>query len=399
MDAPDLLIIGGGVVGLAAARAFARRHPGHRVVVLDKEAQLGEHASGRNSGVLHAGFYYTAESLKARFSRDGNREWVRFCLERGVPLQQCGKLVVATRPEHLPALDELGRRGQHNGVRLEMLSADDARRIEPRARTLERALWSPDTAVLDPGRALSALAEDAASHGVELQLGTAFLGQRDDEVETSRGRLRPGLVLNCAGAYADRVAGAWGLGRRWALVPFVGRYVISEPGEGGPQLACCVYPVPDLGLPFLGVHLTVRVDGGLKIGPTAAPARWREDYGGLGRFRPDELREQASTQLGLMLHNATFRRHAARELAKHSRTWLVREASRLVTGLSRRSFRRWGRPGIRAQLVERRTGELVQDFVLEESPRSLHVLNAVSPAFTCALPFAEHLVDRLESLT
>ncbi|MEQ1501759.1 MAG: L-2-hydroxyglutarate oxidase [Myxococcota bacterium] len=396
MERRDLVVIGGGIVGLAAARAFATRHPGRSVVVLEKEHDVGAHASGRNSGVLHAGFYYAHDSLKARFSVDGNRMMSRFCDERALPIRRCGKLVVARSARDLPALELLRRRGVDNGVRVESISAADARRIEPRVRTVEQALWSPDTAVVDPARVVSALAADARSLGVEIRTGTAFTGRSGSIVTTPSGPIGAGLVLNCAGAYADQVAAAWGVGGRFTLVPFRGSYVIGAPTA--PPLACCVYPVPDLELPFLGVHLTVRVDGRTKIGPTAAPARWREDYGGLRGVRWGEVGAQVRIQTRLLGTNGTFRRHAARELAKHSRTWLVREASHLCDGLSRGAFRTWGRSGIRAQLVDRASGDLVQDFVVDEGERSLHVLNAVSPAFTCSLPFAEHLVDRLDRL-
>jgi L-2-hydroxyglutarate oxidase len=396
MERCDLLVIGGGVVGLSAARAWALRHPGSRVVVLEKEADTGAHASGRNSGVLHAGFYYGTDSLKARFSVEGNRQMAAFCDARGVPVRRCGKLVVCRDDAERDVLDLLFERGRANGARIERLSAEDARRIEPRIRTHGAALWSPDTAVVDPIRVVRALAADAVAAGVSVRTGTSFTGRTAGIVTTASGPIGAGRILNCAGAYADRVAAAWGAGSRWALVPFRGAYVLGDPSA--PPLACCVYPVPDLAMPFLGVHLTVTTDGGLKIGPTAAPARWREDYGGTGGFSGPELSEQSRIQLRLLRRDATFRRHAVRELAKHSRTWLVREASRLVSGLERRAFRTWGRPGIRAQLVERETGALVSDFVVEEASRSLHVLNAVSPAFTCSLPFAEHLVDRLEAL-
>lgn len=396
MEHCDLLVIGGGVVGLSAARAWILRHPADRVVVLEKEAEVGAHASGRNSGVLHAGFYYSTDSLKARFTVEGNRAMAAFCDAHDVPVRRCGKLVVCRDERERAVLDLLFDRGQANGARLERLSAAEARRIEPRVRTHEAALWSPDTAVVDPGRVMRALADDAVARGVQLRTGTAFTGRSGRIVTTAQGPIGAGRILNCAGAYADRVAAAWDVGRRWALVPFRGAYVLGD--ETAAPLACCVYPVPDLAMPFLGVHLTVTVAGGIKIGPTAAPARWREDYGGRAGFSPPDLVEQSRIQLGLLRSNATFRRHAVRELAKHSRTWLVREASRLVEGLERRAFRRWGRPGIRAQLVSRDTGALVSDFVIEEAERSVHVLNAVSPAFTCSLPFADHLVARLEAL-
>lgn len=396
MERCDLLVIGAGVVGLTAARAFARRHPGARVLVLEKEPRVGQHASGRNSGVLHAGFYYPADSLKARFSVEGNRALARYCEEHGLPIRRCGKLVVARTEGELPALDELRARGEANGVRLEAITDAEARRIEPRVRTAGAALWSPDTAVVDPAAVTARLADELADLRVEVRTGARFTGRTGGIVTTAAGPVSAGVVLNCAGAHADRVAAAWGVGARYALVPFRGMYVLGD--VGAPRLACCVYPVPPAGMPFLGVHLTVTAQGGVKIGPTAAPARWREDYGGLGGLVWSEVREQVRIQLRLLRGNAGFRRHAARETLKHSRTWLVREASALVTGLQRRAFRRWGRPGVRAQLVERRTGELVGDFVIEPGHRSLHVLNAVSPAFTCSLPFAEHLADRIEAL-
>jgi L-2-hydroxyglutarate oxidase LhgO len=183
------------------------------------------------------------------------------------------------------------------------------------------------------------------------------------------------------------------VGGELALVPFQGFYVLGD--AHAPPLACHVYPVPDPGVPFLGVHLTVTVDGGTKIGPTASPARARDDYGWRSRIDLGEWREQLGVQLRLALREPVFRAHAAREVAKRSRRLLVREASRLVSGLTSRSYRTWGRVGVRAQLVERSSGRLVSDFVVARGERSVHVLNAVSPAFTCALPFAEHLVDEL----
>lgn len=397
MDRCDLLVVGAGVVGLAAAREYARAHPRAKVVVLDKEGAVGRHASGRNSGVLHAGFYYAADSLKARFSVEGNRELGQLCDRAGLPIRRCGKLVVARTERELPGLDALVARGVANGVRIERLSAEDARRIEPSVAGVGAA-WSPDTAVVDPERVVAQLAAEAQDAGVELRLGAPFTGRSGGIVTTPSGPIGAGVVLNCAGAYADRVAAAWGVGARFALVPFRGSYVLGD--GAAPRLACCVYPVPDPELPFLGVHLTVRVDGGVKIGPTAGPARWREDYGGafgLDGFRVDELGEQVAVQTRL-LTTSTFRRHALRELGKHSRTVLVAEARKLVGGLRRGSFRTWGRTGIRAQLVDRATGGLVSDFVVEAGDRSVHVLNAVSPAFTCALPFARYLASRVEAL-
>ncbi|MEZ4241497.1 MAG: L-2-hydroxyglutarate oxidase [Myxococcota bacterium] len=394
MERCDLLVIGAGVVGLTAARAFARRHPGQRVVVLDKEPEVGRHASGRNSGVLHAGFYYDADSLKARFSRDGNRALADYCEEHALPLRRCGKLVVPRDAAELPALDALAARGA-NGVRLEAVSAEEAQRIEPRVRAHERALWSPDTAVVSPQAVCAQLARELGELGVTLRTSTPFRGRDGEAVLAGDDRIEAGAVLNCAGAFADRVAAGWGAGEAYQLVPFRGLYLLADPATA--SLACCVYPVPPSDMPFLGVHLTVTVEGTVKIGPTATPARWREDYGGLAGLRWRDVAEQLRIQPRLLRRNALFRRHAVSELSKRSAWVLVREASRLVDGLPALRSWKWGRPGIRAQLVERASGALVGDFVVERAERSLHVLNAVSPAFTCSLPFAEHLVDLLEA--
>jgi (S)-2-hydroxyglutarate dehydrogenase len=392
--AADFLVVGGGVVGLAIALELRRRHPDQRVVVLDKEARCGEHASGRNSGVVHAGFYYTADSLKARFTVEGNRRLTRYCEERGLPLNRCGKLVVARNEAELGALAELARRGAVNGVELRTIDAAEVREIEPRARTHERALWSPNTSSLDPGRVMEALAEDAAAAGIEIRCGVAFQSGSRDRVRTTDGDVTAGYVVNAAGLYADRVARCYGFSEGLRVLPFKGLYLYSDEPAG--SLRTNIYPVPDLANPFLGVHFTVTVEGRAKIGPTAVPAFWRENYGGLQNFNARELVDVVGREAGLFLRDDFgFRSLALRELRKHHRPTLIRQASELAR-IEASSYRSWGRPGIRAQLLDTRTRRLVMDFVVEGDDRSFHVLNAVSPAFTCALPFATHVVTEIE---
>jgi len=390
----DFLVVGGGVVGLSIARELKRRRPKASVVLLDKEAGPDRHASGRNSGVLHAGFYYTADSLKARFTRAGNLAWTEYCRARGLPLRACGKLVVATKPEDLPALDELLRRGKANGVPVEEVDAKAARELEPRARTLGRALWSPSTASVDPGACVAALAEDAAREGVRLRWSDAYLGRRGSAVRTAGGDVDAGFVVNAAGLYADAVARDFGFSERYRVLPFKGLYLRSEEPAGA--FRTHVYPVPDARNPFLGVHFTVTVDGHVKIGPTAIPALWRENYGGLAGFSAAELGEIVLRQAGLFFGAGfDFRRLAWEEVRKNSRRVMVGLAAALADGVRSEDYRRWGAPGIRAQLVDVTTRTLVMDFVLEGDARSLHVLNAVSPGFTCAMPFAAYVADRL----
>lgn len=382
---PDFLVVGAGVVGITIARELRRRHPDCGVTVIDKEAGPGEHASGRNSGVLHAGFYYTADSLKARFCREGNAELTAFCVERGLPINRCGKLVVARTEEDLASLDELARRAAANGVDVSTIGADRAREIEPRVRTVDRALWSPTTSTVNPARVLGALADDARGAGVRFAYSTSY-----------RVGMEAGYVVNAAGLYADRIAHGRGFGEGLTILPFKGLYLYSDEPEGAVRTN--VYPVPDLRNPFLGVHFTVTVDGHAKIGPTAIPCLWREQYGGRGA-RLDEMVAITGLEIGLMLRAGfDFRRLALEEMRKYRPGAMARLAAELMEGVRPEDYRRWGRPGIRAQLIDRRTRKLLSDFVLQGDSRSLHVLNAVSPAFTCSLPFARHVCDELGRL-
>jgi (S)-2-hydroxyglutarate dehydrogenase len=286
----DVVVIGAGIVGLALADALLAARPGSSVVVLDKEHRLGAHASGRNSGVLHAGFYYTPDSLKARLTRRGNVLLHEFCDQHGVPVRRCGKLVVARRPEDLPTLDELVRRAALNGVPVEAVDEAQARELEPLARTVERALWSPTTSSASPTAVVDALAGRVRERGGEVVLGSPVVTAREGAVVTPETVWSVGHVVNAAGLQADRVARWFGMCDDYAVLPFKGLYWYGDRGRWAPgRQRRHVYPVPDPRNPFLGVHLTVTVDGRAKIGPTALPALWRESYGGLHGLAPGDV--------------------------------------------------------------------------------------------------------------
>jgi len=394
-----VLVVGGGIVGVALALALRRRHPTARITLIEKEGAFGTHASGRNSGVLHAGFYYSADSLKARLTHDGNRALTTYCLERGLPLNRCGKLVVARSAADLPGLDELERRGRANGVPLERVTADEARRIEPRARTVESALFSPTTASVNPKAVVAALVADARAAGIALVAGAAYLGRQGDTVRTAAGPIVAGYVVNAAGVYADHIAHDFGYAADYEILPFKGLYLHAAPGWTGPGFRTHVYPVPDLRQPFLGVHVTLGVDGTATIGPTATPAFWREHYHGWTNFRWRECLAIVRREAAMFLRNdGGFRTLALAEWRKVRRAALVADARALADDIAPAEFPDWGPPGIRAQLVNRRTRALEMDFRWEGDARSLHVLNAVSPAFTCALPFAAFLAERIDAL-
>jgi L-2-hydroxyglutarate oxidase len=395
MTTVDFLVIGGGVIGLSIARELRRRQPNARVTLIEKESSCGAHASGRNSGVLHAGFYYSPDSLKAKFTKLGNERLTAYCEEKRIPVNKCGKLVVAKDAGDLPSLDELFRRGQANGIELHELTETEAKRIEPRAKTHRRALFSPRTSTVNPLQVVNAMQEDAQKEGVQILLDTAYTGRNDCQVRTTRGMIEAGYVVNAAGLYADKIALEYGFSERYRILPFKGLYLYSDEPPG--SIRTNIYPVPDLRNPFLGVHFTITADGKAKIGPTAIPAFWREHYEGFGNFKLGELVEVASRGLGLLKDaHFEYRRLAMEELAKYSRKKMVSLASVLAEGVKEEHYRTWGRPGIRAQLLDITKRKLEMDFVLEGDHRSMHVLNAVSPAFTCSLPFAEYVCDQID---
>ena len=390
----DVAVIGGGIVGLALADAWLARHPGSSVLVLDKEPALAAHASGRNSGVLHAGFYYAPDSLKAQLTRRGNQMLKAFCAERGVSVRETGKVVVTTSADQLARLDELYARGQANGVPLEMIDEAQLRDIEPLARTHERALWSPSTAVADPVDVVEALGERVRERGGEIRLGTPVTSAGPGWVRTPAESIGVGHIINAAGLYADRVAHWFSVGEDYRMLPFKGLYWYSDWAPG--RLQRHVYPVPDPRNPFLGVHLTVTVDGRAKVGPTAIPSLWREDYAGLRGIKPTEVAEVARLYPRFLRsphHDVPGLVRS--ELPKYSRRYLVSQASALVPSVRAEDFRERGRVGVRAQLLHVPTGRLEMDFVVEPGERSTHVLNAVSPAWTSSLAMAEWIVERI----
>jgi (S)-2-hydroxyglutarate dehydrogenase len=308
--------------------------------------------------------------------------------------------VVARSAADLPGLAQLLERGRANGVALDEITAAEARDLEPRVKTCERALFSPTTSSVDPVAVLETLVADARASGVTIMPGVAYLerlGRAGSAVRTSAGIITPGYCINAAGLYADRIAREWGFAERWGIVPFKGLYLSAAPGTA--PFRRHIYPVPELTRPFLGVHVTVAVDGTASLGPTAIPAFWREQYNGWSRFNAGELAEILFRDAGLFLRNAFgFRSLAFDELRNYRPARIVALAAELADGIRSTDFPRWGHSGIRAQLVDVREHRLEMDFKYEGDHRSFHVLNAVSPGFTCALPFAAHLAEEITKL-
>lgn len=392
----DFVVIGAGIVGLSIARELKRREPNARVVVLEKEDRPGRHSSGRNSGVLHSGIYYPAGSLKARICGQGAREMAEYCESRGLPLRRIGKVLVPTRAEDGSQLDVLAERAAANGVEAEGLDAAALARREPEARSATgEALFVPTTAVVSSAEVMASLAQEAVDAGIELRCGGTL--ERVDaerrELSWSGERIGYGHAVNAAGLHADTVAHLFGAGRRYALLPFKGIYWKLDP-DAGIRINHLVYPVPDLRVPFLGVHTTTAIDGSIYVGPTAVPAFGRESYRGVEGVRARELfsiarllaRQFASGRDG-------FRRLAWQEGRRYSKRRFAEAARALLPRLRAEHLLACDKVGIRAQMLDLREGRLVTDFLVETGPHSTHVLNAVSPAFTSAFPLARLVCD------
>jgi L-2-hydroxyglutarate oxidase LhgO len=391
----DFLVIGAGVVGVAIGLELKKRFSKSQILIIEKEDEVAFHSSGRNSGVLHAGFYYTADSLKAKFTRVGNQLWKDYCERKKLRINKCGKLVVAKDASEIPSLEELFRRANKNDVVLKEISEQDAKEIEPRVKTYQKAAWSPNTAVVDPIECMKSLVEEAQSQGIEFLFGCQYKGRTSDGVKTSLGDFIAGYTINAAGLYADKIAQDYGLCQDFRLLPFKGLYLYCT--NEAAQFKTHIYPVPNLKNPFLGVHHTLTVDGHSKIGPTAIPAFWREQYDGFSRFKFGESMRVVADEATLFFAGGfDFRSLALEEVKKYRRSYLVSESASMATDVRVEDYTKWGRPGIRAQLFNLKTRKLEMDFKLESNKDSMHVLNAVSPAFTCAFPFAEHVVDQID---
>ncbi|HLF18445.1 MAG TPA: L-2-hydroxyglutarate oxidase [Candidatus Omnitrophota bacterium] len=389
----DYIIIGAGIIGLSIARRIHHTFAQAKILIIDKEKEVAAHASSRNSGVLHAGFYYSADSLKAKLTVEGNKAMKDFCRQHHLSLNECGKLVVAKNDEELGWLQELKRRGEANGSNVRLVDAQEAEKLEPNIKTYKQALYSPDTATINPKEVCETLYRYLGERGVEIKLRTSYRGHKDSVVQTSAGDFEAKQVINCAGLYADKIAKDFGFGKNHTIIPFKGLYLKYTKNKTDVRLH--IYPVPNLKNPFLGVHFTKMADGTIKIGPTAIPAFWRENYKGLSRFNLGEFLSITALEAKLFLNDTSgFKGLAQEEMKKYDRKFLIGLAQQMVKHIDPQGFTEFTEPGIRAQLFDIAQNKLVQDFIIEGDAKSIHILNAVSPAFTCAFPFASLVVQK-----
>ncbi|WP_127110709.1 L-2-hydroxyglutarate oxidase [Pararhodobacter zhoushanensis] len=390
----DFCVIGGGIVGLATARALLARQPGASLIVLEKEVALGRHQTGHNSGVIHSGIYYQPGSLKARLCREGAAQTKEFCQQHAIPYDERGKLIVATRQDEVPRLDALFARAGENGIRAELVAGPQIAEREP-AIAGRKAIWVPEAAIVDYKRVLAALADEITAQGAEIRYSAAPVGIVEQgawvEVALAGETVQARRLVACAGLQSDRVAKMAGLAIRHRIVPFRGEYWRLR-AERSEVAKAMIYPVPEPGLPFLGVHLTPLIDGAMTLGPNAMLGFAREGYPkfslslrdtaemlgfpGFWRVIAQNLRP-GLTEIG----NSLFKRRYLDECRRYCPSLTLDDLLPMA-------------PGIRAQAVGAK-GELVQDFLFLDTARMLHVCNAPSPAATSALPIGDLIAGRL----
>jgi L-2-hydroxyglutarate oxidase len=394
----DACIVGAGLIGLATGRALIDAYPGVSLLILEKEDRVAAHQSSHNSGVIHSGLYYRPGSLKARLCVEGRDDVYRHCEQQRVPFKRCGKLVIATHPSEIEALDELERRGRANGLKgMTRLDHDGISQIEPAATGIQ-GLHVPEAGIADYPALADWLANGLVAAGATIATGQAVTGITHEgggvTVTATDDRFSTRVLVNCAGLYSDRIAGLAGVEPAVRIVPFRGEYYrMSE--SAASMVSALIYPVPDPRFPFLGVHFTRRIDGSVEVGPNAVLALGREQYRG-ERATWSDVRE--------VMRNRGFRRLARRHwrsglrelLSSRSRRLYSRLARRLVPGVTKDDLLPGG-SGVRAQAV-RPDGSLEDDFVIQHAGSTVHVLNAPSPGATASLAIGRHIAGKVGPL-
>ncbi|MDA0658577.1 MAG: L-2-hydroxyglutarate oxidase [Planctomycetota bacterium] len=390
----DVLVVGGGIVGLATAYRLLARFPKVQIALVEKEAEFGQHQTGHNSGVLHSGIYYQPGSLKALNCRAGKKAMEAFCAEHAIPFDICGKVIVATEKHELPLLDKIFQRGLDNGVLCEKIDSSRLRELEPHAAGIA-AIHVPETGIVDYVQVCHKLASLLGAGGTALERGTRVIGMRQQGqqviVSTSQGEFVTRWVVNCAGLYSDRVARQSGQDAGAKIIPFRGEYFELKP-EAEHLCRSLIYPVPDPNFPFLGVHFTRMIQGGVECGPNAVLALAREGYRKTDIHWGDLW--ESLTYPGFLKLAARYWRMGAGEIWRSlNKGAFVRALQRLVPEI--RSEHLVAAPaGVRAQAVTR-NGQMVDDFLICETERVINICNAPSPAATSSLNIGESVVDRL----
>lgn len=394
----DFIIVGGGIVGLTVANRLIALYPKSKIAILEKEPNLGVHASGRNSGVMHSGIYYTHDTLKAAMCAKGAASMLAFAQEKNISYQQLGKVIVATTEEEKPLLSKLLTNAKNNKIDAFLLDEKGIKEHEPYANAPFGGIYCPSTAVIDSKAVLKSLEETLIKKGVVFHFNSPVVSINAKQQELFAGKNSHfyiyGHLFNCAGTQAVKLAQCFDIAQEYALLPFKGLYYKIK-SEKDYKVCSNIYPVPNPALPFLGVHLTRLVTGDVYVGPTVIPAFGQENYGLLNNIYLPEATSIVTFLSKMLLHNKhNFRQLVSTEMKKYIKPYFVKAAQKLVPSITSDDLIKSSKVGIRPQLVNKKTTNLETDFILKNAQASTHVLNAISPAFTCSLAFADLIVEK-----
>ena len=393
----NLIVLGAGITGLSVARQKLLDDPSSKILIIEKETKVGVHGSGRNSGVLHSGIYYPSETLKAKFCAEGSRLMMQYCEDNNLPILKCGKVILPTSDNDDSLIDLLYKRGTINGANVEIVSQKELSHIEPEANSkVRRALYSPNTSVVDPYSILNNIKCDLEKSGVKFLFSEKVVSASPDTsmVTTDRKNIfEYEHLVNCTGQHSDVVSKLFDVGNRYTLLPFKGSYYGIN-NNSNIKLNGLIYPVPDLNTPFLGIHSVKLVDGSVYFGPTAIPAFGREHYHGLEGINIKDASTVSYHLFKQYLSNKKgFRNYAHQETSRFFKNQFLKILQRLIPNVSSSDLVTSKKVGIRAQLLDTDSNELVMDFLVERTYNTTHVLNAVSPAFTSAFSFAKYILN------
>lgn len=392
----DLAVVGGGIVGLTVARAFLLKYPRSSVLVLDKESDSISHGTGRNSGVIHSGIYYDENTLRARLCKSGSQRMIEYVESKNLWIDRCGKLLIPSSEASLGSLDTLRNRGFKNGVETERVDGKLAKELEPRVNTqFDIGLFVPTTSVVDPKAVAQAVIEDIEEMGGFVRYNSLVTTIDSDQgkIIVNNEHLHAAIVVNAAGLFADRIAKNAGLKMQYSFQPFKGKYWRHK----NPcfKMSRLVYPIPDLKLPFLGVHTAHNREGHVYFGPSSTPVIGRENYSGIqGIDLPDGFRLTLALLKKLINNTNGLRSLAVREAKLLQLKGVCREVSQLVHGVKPDQLEPSPfKVGIRSQIFDTKSEHLVNDFVVTEQSKAIHILNAISPAFTASFAFADYILQ------
>ena len=394
----DFLIVGAGIVGISVARELKKRFSDAKIIILEKEEKLGLHSSGRNSGVLHSGIYYPRNSLKAKICKQGATEMADYHLDHDIPINNIGKLLVTVNDYDLAQLKILEQRAKANDVEAEIIDTKQLKEMEPEAQSVcGKSLYVSSTKVGNPAKLIKNLNFEIQSKNIKILFKTSkieFIAKERKVFINGNQKINYGHMINTAGFNADKIAHQYDVGTEYVLIPFRGKYWKVDEGFSK-KINHLIYPVPDLSLPFLGVHTTTLVDGSCYLGPTAFPALGRVNYHGFSGVKVNEALKISKDLIRLFskrgekgLFDLAFM-----ETKRSFKKGFVKSAQSILPNIQSKNISKSNKVGIRAQVMNINNGKLVNDFLIKKGDHSTHILNAISPAWTCAFPFARFICN------